>query len=200
MRQITTIALASLASLAIAGASQAAVWGGFGVLPGVLRPTNLVVQNQTAASNATSSLAVTLCTGAVQYPPFVVVSATTCVANTPNYQIIMDVLSPTQTKVSIIALSATCAIKSISFGTPNSQCAFDLTNPNPGTVGSLQGANPLATGLTGAWTSTIRFDNAVNIFGAAAVGDLYSRMTVNFSSCFDVGDVCTFTVDTDKIN
>lgn len=200
MRQITAIALASLASLAATGASQAAVWGGFGVLPGVLRPTNLVVQNQTAASNATSYLAVTLCTGAVQYPAFVVVSATTCVATTANYQIIMDVINPTQTKVSIIATSAACGIKSVSFGTPNSQCAYDMTNPNPGTAGSQQGANPVPTGLTGAWTSTVRFDNAVNIVGAAAIGDLYSRMTVYFSSCFDVGDVCTFTVDTDKIN
>jgi len=32
------------------------------------------------------------------------------------------------------------------------------------------------------------------------MGDLYSRMTVNFSSCFDVGDLCQFTVDTDIIN
>jgi hypothetical protein len=50
------------------------------------------------------------------------------------------------------------------------------------------------------WNATARFDNAVYVFGTPAQGDLYSRMTLNFSLTFDAGDVFAFDVDTDAIN
>jgi len=202
MRQIKNITLASLAgvaTLASAGTTHAAAFGPFSVGVGVLRATNSVLQNQTGASNATSYLTIQRCSGVIETPVFVAAGAS-CTATTADYQIIMDVLSPTSTRVTIVATSATCDIRYVRFGTPNSRCAYDMTNPNPGTVGSGAGANPVAVGLIGAWTANVRFDNAVNRIGAASMGDLYSRMTVNFSSCFDVGDLCQFTVDTDIIN
>lgn len=202
MRHFATIALASLASLAAAASSQAATYGGFVTAPGVLRGTNLVAQGQTDLANATSYVTVVRSTGVLEYPAFVVTAPGVCTATGPDYVIQMTVLSPTQTRIKIGATAASCGIRQISFGTPNSRCAYDLTNPNPGTPGSLQGANiaPIAGGLVGTWNATAKFDNAVNIFGAVAQGDLFSRMTLNFSTTFDAGDVFAFTVDTDVIN
>ena len=202
MRSIIALAVATLASLAATATSQAQVYGGFTVAAGTPRIVSVVNQNATPATNATSYLTVQRCSGVIEYPAFVVTSPTTCTAVGPDYQITMTVVGATQTAVKIVATAATCAIKSVSFGTPNSQCGYDLTNPNPGTVGSLAGANPVpvAGGMVGIWTANIKFDNVVNIAGAAAMRDLYSRMTVNFSSCFDAGDVFAFTVDTDKIS
>ena len=201
MRSIITLSALALASiLGTAGTSHAATWGGFAVAAGAPRTVTGVSQVSTGQTNSTSYLTVTRCTGVVEYPAFVWVGAT-CTATTPDYTIVMTVLSATQTNVKIAATSAACGIKQITFGTPNSQCGFDLTNPNPGTVGSLTGADPvpMAGGLIGAWNVTLLLDNVVNIAGAAAMRDLYSRMTVNFSSCFDAGDLCSFTIDTDKI-
>ncbi len=202
MRSIIALAVAALASLASTATSHAQVYGGFTIAAGTPRIVSVVNQNATPATNATSYLTVQRCSGVLQYPALVVTSATTCTAVGPDYQITMTVLSATQTAVKIVATAPTCAIRSVSFGTPNSQCGYDLTNPNPGTVGSLTGANPVpvAGGMVGIWTANIKFDNAVNIAGTAAQGDLFSRMTVFFSSCFDAGDVFAFTVDTDKIS
>lgn len=200
MRSFFPVIAASLASLAAATASNAAVYGGFVFAPGVLRGTNLVVQGQSDIINATSYLTVVRSTGVLEYPVFVVTAPGVCTAVGPDYTITMAVLSPTQTEVKINATAATCRLRSVQFGTPNSRCAYDLTNPNPGTAGSLNGSNPVPVSLTGAWTATIKFDNAVNIFGAAARMDLFSRMTVNFNVAFDVGDSFGFRVDTDAIN
>ena len=202
MKSLVSTALASLASLAVAASSQAATYGGFAIAPGVLRGTNLVVQGQTDVNNATSFLTVTRSTGVLEYPAFAVTMPGVCTAVGPDYVIQMSVLSATQTRVKITATAATCGIRAISFGTPNSRCAYDLSLPNPGTAGSLAGANvvPVAGGLVGAWNATIRFDNAVFVFGTPVQNDLYSRMTINFNGVFDAGDVFAFNVDTDNIN
>jgi hypothetical protein len=202
MRHLATIALASLASLAAAASSQAATYGGFTTAAGALRGTNMVVQGQSDMSNATSFLTVVRSTGVLEYPAFVITAPGVCTATGPDYVIQMSVLSATKTRIKIGASAASCGIRQISFGTPNSRCAYDLTNPNPGTIGSLQGANivPLAGGLVGMWNATAKFDNAVYVFGTPVQGDLYSRMTLNFSLTFDAGDVFAFDVDTDAIN
>ncbi len=202
MRSIITLSALALASiLGTATTSQAATWGGFAVAVGTPRVVTAVNQASTGQTNATSFLKVIRCTGVVEYPAFVWAGAT-CTAATPDYTITMTVLSATQTNVKIQANSAACGIKQITFGTPNSSCGYDITNPNPGTAGSLTGADPvpMAGGLIGAWNVTVLLDNMVNIAGAAAMRDLYSRMTVNFNSCFDVGDLCSFNIDTDKIS
>lgn len=200
MRSLVPVVIASLASLAAATASDAATYGGFGIAAGVLRGTNLVTQAQSDISNATSYLTVMRSSGVLEYPAFVVMGLGVCVATGPDYTITMTVLSNTQTEIKIAATAPTCGIRAIQFGTPNSRCAYDLTNPNPGTVGSLTGSNAAPVTMVGAWNATLKFDNAVNIFGTAARMDLFSRMTVNFSSPFDAGDVFTFRVDTDAIN
>jgi len=202
MKSLVSLAIASIAFLAIADSSQAATYGGFTIAPGVLRATNLVVQGQTDAYNATSFPTVMRSTGVLEYPAFMVTAPGVCTAVGPDYTIQMSVLSATQTRVKISATAPTCGIRAISFGTPNSRCAYDLSLPNPGTIGSLAGANPMpvAGGLVGAWNATIRFDNAVYVFGTAVQNDLYSRMTVNFNGIFDAGDVFAFTVDTDNIS
>jgi hypothetical protein len=202
MRQSSTIvlsAIATLAGLAATSASSAAVWGGFGTALGVARIVAGVNQNASSASNATSYLTVQRCNGFIENPPFVVTSATDCVATGPDYQISMRIVSATQTEIKIISTTPNTQIKSITFGNAASFCGFDMSTPNPGTPGSMAGANPTPVTLIGAWTSSVRFDNRVNIAGAAPLGDLYARMTVYFSSCFDVGDQLVFRVDTDKL-
>jgi hypothetical protein len=196
------LAVAALASLASTATSHAQVYGGFTIAAGTPRIVSVVNQNATPATNATSYLTVQRCSGVLQYPALVVTSATTCTAVGPDYQITMTVLSATQTAVKIVATAPTCAIKSVSFGTPNSQCGYDLTNPNPGTAGSLTGANPvpIAGSLIGVWTAQVKFDNAAYYAGTVAQLDLYTRMTVSFNGCFDVGDLIQFTVDTDLIS
>ncbi len=202
MRHFATVALASIASLATAAASHAATYGGFTIAPGILRGTNLVQQSQSDVTNATSYVTVMRSTGVLEYPAFAITSPGVCTATGPDYVIQMTVISTTQTRVKIAATAATCGIRAISFGTPNSRCAYDLSLPNPGTAGSGSGANvvPVAGGLIGAWNATIRFDNAVYVFGTPVQNDLYSRMTVYFNGTFDVGDVFAFNVDTDAIN
>jgi hypothetical protein len=204
MRSITLVTLTTLAIASIlgtAGTSHAATWGGFAFAPGTPRIVTLINQASAGASNATSYLRVVRCTGVIDYPVFTWLGAT-CTAVTPDYTISMTVLSATKTNVKIVANSAACGIKEITFGTPNSQCGYDLTNPNPGTIGSLAGSNPVpvAGGLVGAWNVTVLLDNMVNLAGVGAMRDLFSRMTVRFNSCFDVGDLCSFTIDTDKIS
>jgi hypothetical protein len=197
----STVIAASIAALAASASSLGATWGGFSIAIGMPRVVASVNQASSGAVNATSFLAVNRCSGVMEYPVFVAAGAT-CVATTPDYQITMTVLSATQTEVAIIATSPACDLKAITFGTPNSSCGYDVALPNPGTVGSLAGFNPtqVAGSLFGAWTSYVVLDNRVNVGGIAPVGDLYSRMTVYFSSCFDVGDAIKFRVDTDKIN
>ncbi len=202
MLTLRTLALTAAATLTALGAttsSHAATYGGFTFFAGVLRNVATVNQAATGASNATSYLRVQTCAGALQYPVWVV-GGLVCQATTPDYQITMTVIAANQTRVRIAATSATCAIRNVRFGTPNSSCFYDLTNPNPGTVGSLTGFNPVATVLTGgAWNATIQFGNAVRIAGTAAQMDLFNIMNVNFSACFDAGDVFEFVVDTDRL-
>jgi hypothetical protein len=198
MRQITSLVLASLATLAAAGTSQAAVFGPVSTSLGAIRNVMSVNQNQTGPSNSTSFLTVQRCSGVVEYPAFVLMGSA-AVATTADYQIALEILSPTQTRVSIWGFAA-CDIASVTFGSPNSRCGYDMSRPNPGTPGSMAGASPVAVTLVGAWTSSIAFTNAVQVPGTPARGDLYAQMRVSFSSCFDVNDILQFTVDTDILN
>ena len=191
MRTLTSIVLASLASLTAASSSQAAVFGPFATAVGALRTVATTAQATNGAINATSLLKVTRCSGAVETPAWVV-AGPTCTATAADYQISMTVVSATQTRVRIAATGATCDIRQIVF----------VTLPNPGTAGSAAGFNPapVAGSLVGAWMATVRLENAVRIGGAAPVGDLYSVMVVSFNSCFDINDRIEFIVDTDYIN
>jgi len=199
MRQISTIVLSALATLAATSVSSAQVWGGFAVAPGVARVVAGVNQAATSASNATSRLVVQRCNGVIEAPAFVVTSPTYCIATGSDFQVSMQVMSPTQTEIKIISTSPNTQIRSVSFGNGAPLCGFDLSSPNPGTPGSLSGANPIPVTLIGVWNTTIRFDNRVSVGGAAPLGDLYARMTVYFSSCFDMGDQLVFRVDTDRL-
>jgi hypothetical protein len=199
MNQIATVALASLASLASAAATHAATYGGFTVSAGTPRVVTTVSQTSTPVSNATSRLRVERCSGVIEYPAFVVISPSTVIATGPDYRVVMTNVGATLTSITIEATAATCGLKAVSFGTPNTKCGYDLRNPNPGTAGSSTGADPVPAAMGGAWTTFIHFDNVVKYPTAPAAGDLYGRMTVYFSSCFDAGDVWTFHVDTDRI-
>ena len=120
MLTLRTLALAAAATtLGATTSSHAATYGGFTFFAGVLRNVAAVSQVSTGASNATSYLTVQTCAGALQTPVWVSAGAV-CQATTPDYQITMTVIAPNQTRVRIAATSATCAIRNVRFGTPNS--------------------------------------------------------------------------------
>jgi len=76
-------------------------------------------------------------------------------------------------------------ITSLTLAGPN--IAFDRTDPNPGTAGSAGGVD-FRVDLDGdgsadfpaGWTAT--YSNAIGLNGAAAVGDLYGTLMINFGS------------------
>ncbi len=201
MRSMTSIALAAATSLLCAVQADAAVYGGFSRAAGMARSTTFVGQGSDSAVNASCRLSVLRSNGIVDYPVWVIAGPGKCIAAGADYQITMTVLSGTETSIKIEGTAGACALKGISFGGNNSHCGFDLTLPNPGTPGSGQGLNPTsgAAGLVGMWNASINLDGAVILAGNPLIGDLYSRLTVSFSACFDDGDVFEFKVDTDKL-
>ncbi len=201
MRSMTSIALAAATSLLCAVQADAAVYTGWNAVAGTLRTTMNVSQISNASVTATLPLTVYRCDGTIDYPVFVMVNANSCVAVGVDYEIRATVLNNTQTSFRIAATAVTCGIRRVTIGSTASRCGFDLTLPNPGTPGSGQGLNPTsgAAGLVGMWNASINLDGAVILAGNPLIGDLYSRLTVSFSACFDDGDVFEFKVDTDKL-
>lgn len=196
-RNLASLALAAAAAFASASASQAASFSGFTIAPGINRVVTTVNQNSTSASNATCALAVRRWSGVTEYPVFTVISPSTCIAYGPDYQIVMTNVGANLTNVLIQATAPTCSLKWVRFGNSVSKCGFDLTNPITGTVNSSTGRNPVPMSMGGAWNTSIHFDNAVKYAATAAVGDLFSRMTVSFSSPFS--GTWQFDLDTDLI-
>lgn len=197
-KNLASLALATVASLAAASASQAATFSGFTIAPGIARVVSTVNQNSTPASNATCALVVQRWSGAMEYPVFTVISPSTCIAYGSDYQIVMMNVGANLTSVLIQSTAPTCSLRWVRFGNAISKCGFDLTNPISGTVNSSTGRNPVPSSLAGAWNTSIHFDNAVKYAATAAVGDLYSRMTVSFSSPF--AGTWQFDLDTDFID
>jgi hypothetical protein len=200
MNRLPSLALALLAPLAAAATSHAQVYTGYTIATGTVRVVTAVNQSATSGSNATSTLVVQRWSGAIEAPVFSYTSPSSCIATGPDYQIVMTNVGLNRTSILIQATSSTCSIRSVTFGASTTKCGFDLTNPSTGTTGSSVGLNPVPAAMGGAWSTSIKFDNAVKLATAPIRGDLFSRMTVNFSSVFNGGDVWQFEVDTDYID
>lgn len=200
MNQRITALFASFALLASTAAASAATFGVISAVGGTLRTTNWVSQTSTVASLQTMYLEVTLCSGAIEYPPFVPSGAGSVTAVGSCYSVTATVILPNQTEFTIVHTGDVNGVKTMSIGTVNSQSAFDRSAPAPGTAGSGSGFDISPVVMVGAWTVDSQYSNLVKLVGAAPVGDLFCTLSLSFSSCFDVGDVFTFRADTDRIN
>jgi hypothetical protein len=199
MRNAASLVLASLVSLVPAAVSHAGSYAGLTVTPGSTRVTGGVT-GPDAATIASSFLAVETWGGSWEHPTWLAASPMACTATTANYEIRMDILSPTLTRISVRARSIFCRLRSVSIGSVNTRLVFDLTDPNPGTIGSMSGLDPSAFTLTGTWDMAIEYSDRVQVGSRPIAGDLYCRMTMTFDSPFDGGDSAVFYVDTDAIN
>lgn len=200
MTKRTTTVFASLALLASTAAASAAGFGGVFAAPGTTRVTNWVNQASTVASLQTIPIKVQMCNGAVEAPVFVAAGAGSVIAAGSCYQVTATIIAANQTQFSIVHTGGANGIKTISFGTVNTHSAFDRTMPAPGTPGSMSGQDVVPMLMAGAWNVNCGYSDIVKLGAAPPVGDLYCRLTLYFSSCFDVGDVFTFRADTDQIN
>ncbi len=77
---------------------------------------------------------------------------------------------------------------------------FDRTLPNPGTAGSLNGADITYGGGAGTWLAGPEYSDRVNISGAAAQNDTYNKLRLKFSTPFVPNNYLIFKLDIDRIN
>jgi hypothetical protein len=156
---------------------------------------------QITAIGALASLPikVTTCLGPVEIPVFRIVAPNTVIANGSCYQIIGTLIGPNTTHFDVIHTTPSNGLLSIELGGATQMVLFDRTNPNPGTQYSLTGRDVTYTGGSGAWTMTALFSGPVELGTRPIMNDVYNKLTLRFSACFDTGDSVSFDVDTDSI-
>ena len=202
MKNRNTTIIATLALTAAALASTIASAAGFGgnfVVPGPLRVVSTLTQITGIGALASLPIKVTTCLGPVEIPVFHIVAANTVIANGSCYQIIGTLIGPNTTHFDVIHTTASNGLLSIELGGATQMVLFDRTLPNPGTQYSLTGRDVTYTGGSGAWTMTALFSGPVELGTRPIMNDVYNKLTLRFSACFDTGDSVSFDVDTDSI-
>jgi hypothetical protein len=202
MKNRNTTIIATLALTAAALASTIASAAGFGgnfVVPGPLRVVSTLTQITGIGALASLPIKVTTCLGPVEIPVFHIVAANTVIANGSCYQIIGTLIGPNTTHFDVIHTTTSNGLLSIELGGATQMVLFDRTLPNPGTQYSLTGRDVTYTGGSGAWTMTALFSGPVELGTRPIMNDVYNKLTLRFSACFDTGDSVSFDVDTDSI-
>ena len=194
----TIIAIAS-AALATPTASAAGFLGNFtGSL--VVRTVNSVTQTTLVAQFPALPVRVTMCSGVIEAPVFVVTGATTAQANGSTYIIRANIVGPDITRFEIVHTNASNnGIKVVTLGNGTQRIVFDRTLPSPGTPGSLTGRDVNYLGGAGVWNLRAFWGNPIRIPPAATVGDVYNTLILDFSACFDAWDSVSILVDTDMV-
>ena len=194
----TSIAIAS-ATLATQFASAATFVGNFtGSL--VIRTVNSVTQTTIIGQFPMLPVRVTMCSGAIETPGFVVTGASTAQANGSTYVIRATVISADRTTFEIWHTGATNnGIKSVTFGNAGQRIVFDRFQPSPGTAGSLTGRDVIYLGGVGVWNMRAIWGNPIRSPPAATAGDVHNTLIIDFDACFDWGDSVRFDVDTDMV-
>lgn len=80
----------------------------------------------------------------------------------------------------------------------NKKYCFDRTLPNPGTAGSLTGADIAYLGGAGPWLAGPEYSNRITI-GGVAMNDTYLKLGLKFSVPFVPNNFLQFRLDTDRI-
>jgi len=201
MKNGTTLALlASSMAIAAASTATAATFGGFVPVVSLPRSVATVTQSVNSADVVSMPIAVTLCSGANEFPWFVARSATIAEAVGSCYTIRATILGAAVTRIEINHTGGANGISSVKFGGPGSVIGFDRTNPNPGTVGSSTGRDLTFRPSVGAWTLRASYVEPIGVAIAPPVGDVYGQLTLGFSTCFDTGDYLNIELDLDKAN
>ena len=199
MRKILTSLALATASL-VAGTADAAGFGGILVIPAIARSVAGVTQATPPAALLACPISVLMCDGTYETPVSVALAPNIVEATGSCYRIRMTVLTADATRFEVNHTNVNNnGIKEIDFGSVTTQLAFDRTNPNPGTVGSLTGRDVWYAGGAGAWIMTAHYSHPVTIGLMIPRNDLYNKLKVKFSNCFDAGDSIVFYADTDGL-
>lgn len=200
MRQISTIVLGSLASLAVLGSAEAGVYLGHSssagtttVIPAAADlPSGADVQTLWIKVTDTAGATIPLTLDAALTASYTSGGATTFISLTP--------IGPTQVtfKIQQSTPAGGKGIRRVEFGTVNSRAGFDIINGTVRTAGSGLGNPPVATATLGPWTSKIIFTNTVSLGGAAPQNDLFKTMVVDYPTPMFNG-VFEFIVDVDRL-
>ena len=203
MNRLSTSIAASIAIASAAFANPTASAAGFlGNFTGplVVRTVNSVTQTTLVAQVPALPVRVTMCSGAIEAPVFVVTGATTAQANGSTYIIRANIAGPNITRFDIVHTNASNnGIKLVTFGNSTQRIVFDRTLPSPGTPGSLTGRDVNYLGGAGVWNLRAVWSNPIRIPTAATVGDVFNTLTLDFSACFDAWDSVSIEVDTDMV-
>jgi len=198
-RLALSLAIAS-AALSAHAASAAGFLGNFtGSL--AIRTVNAVTQTTLVGQFPSLPVRVTMCSGAIEAPVFVVTGAATAQANGSTYVIRATLLGVDRTSFEITHTNATNnGIRTVVFGNGAQKIVFDRTQPSPGTPGSLTGRDVTYMGGAGIWNLKAVWSNPVRIPPAATVGDVFNTLILDFSACFDAWDWVKVEVDTDMVS
>ncbi len=184
----------------ISSTASALVFGGNFFVPGLNRiiATN-VVQNMSSANLPALPVRVTLCTGAVEAPAFVVTGPTTAVLAGSCYRMSITIASPDQTRLLITHTGAPGGISRVELGGFAQKVVFDRRNPNPGTGFSGTGRDVAVLGGAGPWTVNARWTSPIQIGTMPARGDVYNKLTFDFNMCFVSNNSLYVEFDTDEV-
>ena len=196
----TLALLVSSIAIAATSAANAASFGGFIPVVSLPRSVATVTQGVNSADVTSIPVAVTLCSGATEFPSFVARSATIAEAVGSCYTIRATILGAAVTRVEINHTGGANGIMAVKFGGPGSVIGFDRTNPNPGTVGSSTGRDVTFRPSVGGWVLRASYSEPIGVGAVPPVGDVYGQLTLAFSTCFDIGDYLNIELDLDKAN
>lgn len=197
-RLALTVAIAS-AALSTQSASAAGFLGN-SVALAAIRVVTSVGQTTPIAQFPFLPVKVTMCTGAIETPAFVVTSPTTAQANGSTYVIRATLLAPDRTRFDVAHTNASNnGIKRIVLGGGVQSIGFDRTLPNPGTVGSLSGRDVNYIAGAGVWNVAAIWAGPIRIGASPVMNDLYNSLTLDFTACFDAWDSLTIETDTDVV-
>ena len=197
---LTLALLASSAALTAAPVASAATFGGFIPVVSLPRSVATVTQAVNASDIVSMPIAVTMCTGANEFPWFVARSATVAEAVGSCYTIRATVLSANNVRLEMNHTGGGNGISSVKFGGVGSVIGFDRTNPNPGTLGSSTGRDVRFRPSVGGWVLRASYTEPIGVGALPPVGDVYGQLTLAFSTCFDIGDYLHIELDLDKAN
>ena len=184
----------------ISSTASALVFGGNFFVAGCNRviATN-VVQNMSSANLPTLPVRVTLCTGAVEAPAFVVTGPTTAVLAGSCYRMSITIAAVDRTRLLITHTGAPGGISRVELGGLAQKVVFDRRDPNPGTGLSSTGRDVAVLAGAGLWTVNARWTNPIQIGTMPARGDVFNKLTFDFNTCFVSNNSLYVEFDTDEV-
>ena len=199
-RRLATSMIALAAAGVISSTASALVFGGNFFVPGLNRiiATN-VVQGMSSANLPALPVRVTLCSGVVEAPVFVVTGPTTATLAGSCYRMSITIASPDQTRLLITHTGAPGGIIRVELGGFAQKVVFDRRNPNPGTGLSGTGRDVAVLGGAGPWTVNARWTNPIQIGSLPARGDVFNKLTFDFNTCFVSNNSLYVEFDTDEV-